>query len=70
MDPLESVVETHRLREAQAVLRLWVEQGASIYVCGSLQGMAPAVDAVLREALTVETLERLVDEGRYRRDVY
>lgn len=69
-DAAQRIYVQDRLREAQPVLRLWVEQGASIYVCGSLQGMAPAVDAVLREALTVETLERLVDEGRYRRDVY
>jgi sulfite reductase (NADPH) flavoprotein alpha-component len=69
-DTPQRIYVQDRLREAQPMLRLWVDQGASIYVCGSLQGMAPAVDAVLREALGVETLERLVDEGRYRRDVY
>jgi sulfite reductase (NADPH) flavoprotein alpha-component len=45
-------------------------EGASIYVCGSLAGMAPGVDAVLREALGDVELERLREEGRYRRDVY
>jgi sulfite reductase (NADPH) flavoprotein alpha-component len=47
-----------------------VEAGAAIYVCGSLEGMAPGVDAALRDALGAATLERLRIEGRYRRDVY
>lgn len=59
-----------RLRAAAADLRAWVEQGAAIYVCGSLEGMAPGVAAALTEALGAEALERLADEGRYRRDVY
>lgn len=59
-----------RLRTHHHVLSQWVEQGAAIYVCGSLAGMAPGVDAVLRETLGAETVERLREEGRYRRDVY
>jgi sulfite reductase (NADPH) flavoprotein alpha-component len=59
-----------RLREAATALRQWVEDGAAIYVCGSLAGMAPGVDAVLREVLGDVVVERLRDEGRYRRDVY
>lgn len=59
-----------RLRACGDVLRQWVEAGAAIYVCGSLAGMAPGVDAVLRETLGDEAVERLREEGRYRRDVY
>lgn len=59
-----------RLRSRGDVLLQWVEQGAAIYVCGSLAGMAPSVDAVLRETLGDEAVERLREEGRYRRDVY
>ncbi|RAO75461.1 sulfite reductase subunit alpha [Dyella jiangningensis] len=59
-----------RLREAADVLRTWMEDGAAIYVCGSLAGMAPGVDAALREALGDETVEALREQGRYRRDVY
>ena len=59
-----------RLREAADVLRLWVENGAAIYVCGSLAGMAPGVDAMLREALGEASVEALREQGRYRRDVY
>src|SRR5690606_30769287 len=35
----------HRLAEQAGVLRDWVGDGASIHVCGSLEGMAPGVDA-------------------------
>lgn len=51
-------------------LRQWVAEGAAIYVCGSLQGMSEGVDAALRVILGDETVERLTDEGLYRRDVY
>jgi sulfite reductase (NADPH) flavoprotein alpha-component len=60
----------HRLRECADELRRWTSDGAAIYVCGSLQGMAPAVDAVLCEVLGADTLEGLAMSGRYRRDVY
>ncbi len=55
---------------ASAELREWVAGGASIYVCGSLQGMAPGVDKVLRETLGDAEVERMLAERRYRRDVY
>ncbi|MCF7749656.1 sulfite reductase subunit alpha [Bacillus subtilis subsp. subtilis] len=48
----------------------WTRQGATILVCGSLQGMAPAVDAVIERALGREGKEALIVAGRYRRDVY
>ncbi len=59
-----------RLRERLPELREWIAAGAAVYVCGSLEGMAPAVEAVLQEAVGVETLEAMAAEGRYRRDVY
>lgn len=51
-------------------LRAWVDDGACIYVCGSAAGMAPGVDAVLREALGGTVVDALRRDGRYRRDVY
>jgi sulfite reductase (NADPH) flavoprotein alpha-component len=60
----------HRLLECADELERWVSDGAAIYVCGSLQGMAPAVDAALSEVLGADTLEELAISGRYRRDVY
>lgn len=59
-----------RLRAAGDTLRQWIEGGAAVYVCGSLQGMAPAVDAVLRETLGDAQVESMLADGRYRRDVY
>ncbi|MBB4125680.1 sulfite reductase (NADPH) flavoprotein alpha-component [Xanthomonas translucens] len=58
------------LRAAAPELRDWVAQGAAIYVCGSLRGMAPGVDAVLEDVLGRLGKETLLLEGRYRRDVY
>lgn len=60
----------HVLERETARLREWVARGAAIYVCGSLQGMAGAVDAVLRRALGDAEVDALIREGRYRRDVY
>ena len=48
----------------------WLDAGAVIYVCGSLQGMAPAVDAVLTDAIGQPALDALRRDARYRRDVY
>ena len=59
-----------KLRDAAESVREWMEAGASIYVCGSLAGMAPGVDAVLREILGDARVEELLASGRYRRDVY
>ena len=69
-DQAERRYVQHRLAEAAAELRGFIEQGAAIYVCGSLEGMAAGVDAALREILGEETLTALAGEGRYRRDVY
>jgi sulfite reductase (NADPH) flavoprotein alpha-component len=59
-----------RIRECADDIRRWVNEGAAIYVCGSLQGMAPGVDAALSDVLSAALLESLATAGRYRRDVY
>lgn len=51
-------------------LRRWIERGAAIYVCGSLEGMASGVHTALEEALGPDRLIALSEAGRYRRDVY
>lgn len=51
-------------------LQSWVAQGAAIFVCGSLHGMAQAVDTALCAILGAEQLESMADERRYCRDVY
>jgi len=69
-DQAERIYVQHRLRAAADTLRQWVADGAAIYVCGSLEGMSRDVHAALIDVLGAEAVERLVDEGRYRRDVY
>jgi sulfite reductase (NADPH) flavoprotein alpha-component len=58
------------VRAAAPVMREWVEAGAAIYVCGSLNGMAGGVDDALADVLGRERLAELGEAGRYRRDVY
>jgi sulfite reductase (NADPH) flavoprotein alpha-component len=59
-----------RLRATADEVRQYVAEGASIYVCGSLAGMAPGVDAALRSILGEARVDELAATGRYRRDVY
>lgn len=51
-------------------IQRWVAEGAAIFVCGSLQGMAQAVDDALAQILGSAQLEQLADQQRYCRDVY
>lgn len=60
----------HRLFQAAEDVRAWVERGAALYVCGSLQGMAAGVDSALRQILGRDRLHEIAAAGRYRRDVY
>lgn len=60
----------HRLDECREQVESWVDDGAAIYVCGSLKGMAAEVDAVLENILGRGRLDELTVAGRYRRDVY
>ncbi|MBU2323731.1 MAG: flavodoxin, partial [Gammaproteobacteria bacterium] len=69
-DQAERLYVQQRLRAAADELRSWLQAGAALYVCGSLQGMAAEVDGVLRELLGETALQALVEDGRYRRDVY
>ncbi|NGZ84167.1 sulfite reductase subunit alpha [Duganella aceris] len=67
--PERLYVQTRLAEQAEAV-RAWVAQGAAIYICGSLDGMAAGVDEALAAALGREALDDLAAAGRYRRDVY
>jgi len=69
-----------RIVEAGAALHDWLENGATIYVCGDSTRMAPDVHAALAGAIAKhgglslesarERLDRFGAEGRYLRDVY
>ena len=69
-DQAAKVYVQDRLRESADSVREWLDDGAAIYVCGSLDGMAAGVDAVLHELLGESAVTALREEGRYRRDVY
>lgn len=69
-DQAEKIYVQDRLRESADELKKWLADGAVIYICGSLQGMASGVDHALNELLGIEEVDRLIEQGRYRRDVY
>lgn len=69
-DQAERRYVQHRLLEAADELRAWLAQGAAIYVCGSREGMAGGVHEALVRIAGEQALERLIEEGRLRRDVY
>jgi len=58
------------IRQNAEELVSWIERGAVLYVCGSIDGMASGVDQALVEILGDEQVDELRQQGRYRRDVY
>jgi sulfite reductase (NADPH) flavoprotein alpha-component len=69
-DQAERLYVQHRLLQLGDELQAWLARGAAVYVCGSLQGMANGVDAALRQIAGDHSMQGLITEGRYRRDVY
>ena len=69
-DGAQRVYVQHLLQQQAERLQHWIEAGACIHVCGSLEGMAGGVDAALRSILGDARMQHLVETGRYRRDVY
>lgn len=60
----------HLVAGQAELLRGWVQEGAAIYVCGSLQGMAGGVHDALIAVLGEAAIDAMMADGRYRRDVY
>ena len=69
-DPSKPQYVQDLLDGAADELRTWTADGACVLVCGSVAGMAPGVDAALRDILGDAQVERMRVEGRYRRDIY
>ncbi len=69
-DQAQKVYVQDRLRDAGDELSRWLADGAAIYICGSLEGMAAGVDGTLKALLGEEGVQALIEQGRYRRDVY
>lgn len=79
-DQEHKVYVQDRMMEQSPELWKWLQEGASLYVCGDAARMAKDVDSALhaivakqgsldREA-TQDYVQRLKDEHRYHRDVY
>lgn len=58
------------LRNQQVRLQEWLNNGAVIYLCGSLQGMGRSVESTLEQLLGSQELKRLQQQGRYKTDLY
>jgi sulfite reductase (NADPH) flavoprotein alpha-component len=79
-DQAEKIYVQQRLREAGRDVYAWLEGGASLYVCGEAQRMAPDVHAALIDIISTHGgksredaaawLDTLRDEQRYQRDIY
>ena len=69
-DQAEKIYVQDRLREAADELHRWLADGAVIYICGSLEGMAAGVDETLKALIGEEGAQALIEQGRFRRDVY
>jgi len=79
-DGVQKVYVQQRILEAGATLYAWLENGATLYVCGDATHMAPDVHAALAKVLAEhgglsaesarERLDQLGADGRYLRDVY
>jgi sulfite reductase (NADPH) flavoprotein alpha-component len=79
-DQDEKIYVQHRLLEHSRDIHAWLEEGASLYLCGDASRMAPDVHAALVGIIGKEGrqsheqaeayLRRLQQEKRYQRDVY
>lgn len=59
-----------RVVEVGSDVRRWIDDGATILVCGSATGMGEGVHAALQALVGADRLDALAEAGRYRRDVY
>lgn len=58
------------LQEHQQRLLDWLAQGATIYVCGSLQGMGRGVHNAMVQLIGATQMQALQQQRRYRTDLY
>ncbi|WP_407276709.1 PepSY domain-containing protein [Halothiobacillus sp. DCM-1] len=60
----------HKLGAAHREVKKYLDDQAVVFVCGSAQGMAPAVASVFASVLGAEKWREFRRSGRYRQDVY
>jgi sulfite reductase (NADPH) flavoprotein alpha-component len=75
-DQARKIYVQHKMLEKGKALFDWLENGASIYVCGDANFMAKDVEKALKTIIETQGrepetyLDALKTEGRYQRDVY
>ncbi len=79
-DTAQKIYVQHRLEEKSAEIFEWLENGASLYICGAKNPMCKDVEHTLKEIIqkhgkrsqqeAEEYLEILELNGRYAKDVY
>lgn len=79
-DQAEKIYVQHRMLEQARELWAWLEEGASVYVCGDAKRMAKDADAALHQIIqsagnrtpeaAADYVQKLKQEKRYQRDVY
>jgi len=79
-DQAQKIYVQDRMRDHQADLWRWLQEGGHLYVCGDASRMARDVDTALRsiasqeggltEAQARDWIVSLARQGRYQRDVY
>ncbi|HHX35358.1 MAG TPA: hypothetical protein GX719_08820 [Gammaproteobacteria bacterium] len=69
-DPLCPRYAQDYLLEQQQRLQDWLSLGATLYVCGNLQGLGRGVQQTLTAILGEEQMHSLQQQGRYRTDLY
>jgi sulfite reductase (NADPH) flavoprotein alpha-component len=79
-DQDQKVYVQHRMLEAGAEMWQWLQRGAHFYICGDANRMAKDVDDELKHivadhgsmtpAEAAKYVAKLVEDGRYQRDVY
>ena len=69
-DPVTPRYVQDYLQEHQQRLLDWLAQGATIYVCGSLQGMGRGVHNAMVQLIGATQMQALQQQGRYRTDLY
>ena len=79
-DQREKIYVQHRMWEARRELFAWLQDGATVYVCGDVKAMAKDVHAMLLQVIADQSgraadgaaayLREMQRAGRYLRDVY
>lgn len=79
-DQEEKIYVQHRLQENGAELFAWLEGGASVFICGTKDPMSFDVEKTLLQIIQTHGnmdlekaqiyLDRLIEQGRYLKDVY